>query len=102
MRNVFLALALIVGSLQTVAARSNNNSYGSWDTGTGSNAKSERVSGYTKENGTYVEPYYRTSPNNTVNDNYGTRGNENPYTGKVGRGQTDYDRQVGSVYGNRK
>ncbi len=42
------------------------------------------VNGYTKSNGTYVQSHYRTAPNNTVNDNYSTKGNINPYTGKKG------------------
>jgi hypothetical protein len=42
------------------------------------------VKGYTKKDGTYVAPYYRSSPNNTKLDNYSTKGNVNPYTGKVG------------------
>lgn len=43
-----------------------------------------RVRGYTKSNGTYVQPYYRSSPNSTRFDNYSTRGNYNPYSGKWG------------------
>ncbi len=42
------------------------------------------VNGYTKSNGTYVAPHYRTSPNSTRNDNYSTYGNTNPYTGEAG------------------
>jgi hypothetical protein len=42
------------------------------------------VRGYERSNGTYVEPYHRTSPNNTIRDNYSTRPNVNPYTGHVG------------------
>ena len=42
------------------------------------------VSGYTKSNGTYVQPYYRSDRNSTVTDNYSYYGNTNPYTGKVG------------------
>ncbi len=42
------------------------------------------VNGYTKSNGTYVQGHYRTSPNSTVNDNWSTSGNVNPYTGKTG------------------
>lgn len=42
------------------------------------------VNGYTKQNGTYVEPYYRTAPNNTPTDNYSYKGNTNPYNGKEG------------------
>jgi len=32
----------------------------------------------------YVQPHYRSSPNNTKSDNWSTYGNVNPYTGKVG------------------
>jgi hypothetical protein len=47
-------------------------------------APPEKVSGYTKSNGTYVQPYYRTQSNSTKSDNYSTKGNTNPYTGKKG------------------
>jgi len=47
-------------------------------------AKDTYVKGYVKKDGTYVEPHYRTNSNNTVNDNYSTKGNTNPYTGKSG------------------
>jgi hypothetical protein len=39
---------------------------------------------------TYVQPYQRTAPNDTLRDNYSTRGNTNPYTGE--RGTVDPDR----------
>lgn len=42
------------------------------------------VSGYTRKDGTYVAPHHRSAPNDTRNDNYSTRGNINPYTGKEG------------------
>jgi hypothetical protein len=42
------------------------------------------VSGYSRSNGTYVAPHYKTSPNSTVQDNYSYRGNTNPYTGSTG------------------
>jgi len=45
---------------------------------------STRVRGYTTKKGTYVQPYYRSSPNRTKYDNYSTKGNYNPYTGKKG------------------
>jgi hypothetical protein len=32
----------------------------------------------------YVAPHYRTSPNRTKLDNWSTKGNYNPYTGKIG------------------
>ena len=48
------------------------------------NPKHVRVSGYTRKDGTYVQPYFRTAPNSTNRDNFSTKGNVNPYTGKPG------------------
>lgn len=42
------------------------------------------VRGYYRKNGTYVAPHYRSSPNQTKSDNWSTKGNINPYTGKPG------------------
>lgn len=42
------------------------------------------VNGYTRKDGTYVQPHYQTNPNSTKLDNYSTQGNSNPYTGKAG------------------
>ncbi len=43
-----------------------------------------RVKGYTKSNGTYVAPHYKTPPNKSKFDNFSTKGNINPYTGRKG------------------
>ncbi len=43
-----------------------------------------RVKGYTKKSGTFVMPYYKSSPNKSKFDNYSTKGNINPFTGKKG------------------
>lgn len=49
------------------------------------NAKTISVKGYYKSStGKYVMPSYRTSPNKTKLDNYSTKGNYNPFTGKKG------------------
>jgi len=42
------------------------------------------VNGYTKRDGTYVAPHYRSSPDSNPYNNYSTRGNVNPYTGQAG------------------
>jgi len=42
------------------------------------------VNGYFKKNGTYVAPHYRSAPNGSKMDNWSTKGNYNPYTGKAG------------------
>ena len=48
------------------------------------------VRGYTKSNGTYVQPHYRSSPNGTTADNWSTKGNVNPYTGQYGTKSPTY------------
>jgi len=48
-------------------------------------ARTIRVRGYYKPStGRYIMPYYRTSPNNSIWDNWSTKGNKNPFTGKKG------------------
>jgi len=48
-------------------------------------AYSVRVRGYYKPStGSYIMPHYRTSPNNSKWDNWSTKGNYNPHTGKKG------------------
>lgn len=46
----------------------------------------ERVTGYTRKNGTYVQPHYRSSPDGSPYNNYSYPGNVNPYTGKQATG----------------
>jgi hypothetical protein len=43
------------------------------------------VRGYVKKNGMYVPPHRQTNPNRTQRDNWSSKGNTNPYTGKAGR-----------------
>jgi hypothetical protein len=42
------------------------------------------VSSYTRSNGTYVAGHHQTNPNDTKYDNWSSKGNVNPYTGKEG------------------
>lgn len=52
---------------------------------TSSNSRSPvHVRSYVRHDGRLVSPYIRTAPNRTKLDNWSTRGNTNPYTGKVG------------------
>jgi hypothetical protein len=86
MKKYTLAIALFVASVTAASAQlygtQSPNSGGMY--GSGSNSSSHQVDGYTRNNGTYVAPHYQTNPNNTQMDNYGTRGNVNPYTGATG------------------
>jgi hypothetical protein len=82
-------LAILVGIMLAVGSTAASAQYYQQQTnpyaiGSGSNPNSHPVQGYTTHNGTYVAPHYQTNPNNTQMDNYGTRGNVNPYTGQIG------------------
>ena len=50
----------------------------------GVDAGQTRVRPSVRRNGSYVQPHARTSPNRTKADNWSTKGNVNPYTGKKG------------------
>lgn len=65
------------------------------------------VNGYTRRDGTYVQPHYRTAPDNSINNNYSTYPNTNPYTGQQGHVQPDYGSSYqspsyGSTYNKRR
>lgn len=45
---------------------------------------SHSVKGHVKKNGTYVQPHRATNPNNTQRDNWSSKPNVNPNTGKPG------------------
>jgi hypothetical protein len=64
----------------------------------------EYVHGYTRSNGTYVQPHYRSSPNSSNNDNWIVKGNTNPHTGQEGtQSPTWNDKSPSSnkqIYGN--
>jgi hypothetical protein len=62
-------------------------------------AAQDSVNGYTRQDGTTVQPYERTAPDNTQTNNYSSRGNVNPYTGQVGT-HNDSQRN-GSSYSSR-
>ncbi|TSA44824.1 hypothetical protein D4R51_03035 [bacterium] len=70
MKKLLLVLALLVGILSFSAS---------------AEARTTRVRGYYKPpTGSYVAPHYKTTPNKTKLDNFSTKGNYNPYTGKKG------------------
>ena len=65
------------------------------------NTSVQYQSGYTKSNGTVVQPYYKTTPNSTNTDNFSTTPNTNPYTGQTGTRAKDYT-PAASNYGKGK
>ena len=42
------------------------------------------VDGYFRQDGTYVQPHWRSAPDGNPYNNWSTRGNVNPYTGQRG------------------
>ena len=76
---VYLFAIILISTSVTGEARRSGGG-GSRSHGT----KSVHVKGYIKKNGTYVTPHRRTSPSKTKRDNWSTKGNMNPYTGKEG------------------
>lgn len=86
-----LILAITLVGVSTASAQyygRSNGGYGGY--GTGSNPSSHYVDGYTTNRGTYVAPHYQTNSNSTQYDNYGTRGNLNPFTGSYGTRHPHY------------
>lgn len=50
---------------------------------------SHGVHGYTKKDGTTVQPHRATNPDKTKKNNYSSKGNTNPNTGKQGTKDPD-------------
>ena len=56
------------------------------------NAQTVKITrGYIKKDGTYVQPHFKTAPNKTKLDNFSSKGNINPFTGKKGRKKNELD-----------
>lgn len=79
-----IVFALLLSITITFAHAGHRSGFSSRSHGTGSSARVTHVRGYSKKDGTYVQPHFRSSSNNTQHDNWSTKGNVNPYTGKEG------------------
>ena len=62
------------------------------------------VNGHYKNNGSYVQPHYRSNANSTTYDNWSSRGNTNPYTGQRGYKSNNYGSRLGGqeLFGGQK
>jgi hypothetical protein len=87
-RVLVVTLLFLLTALPSFGKGSHSSSSKVSKTSTGAccskSASDVHVHGYTKKNGTVVKPYTRTHENSTERDNFSTKGNVNPYTGKVG------------------
>lgn len=61
-----------------------------------------QVKGHTKKDGTYVQPYKKTNPDQIRRNNYNSEGNFNPSTGKSGKQRNEYSNppQYNDSYNN--
>lgn len=85
-RALILAAAVaLIFSGNAFARGSGSGGHSSYKSTYSYGARSDHaVSGYTRSNGTYVKPAHATNPDFTRDNNYTTKGNLNPYTGKFG------------------
>lgn len=87
-----LAVVGVSAALTTGAfAQQGQSAYGAWSnnappppSGTWSNPNSVYVAPHVNSDGTYVQGHRRSEANDTKLDNWSTKGNVNPYTGKSG------------------
>jgi hypothetical protein len=86
MKRMMLVTLLFLLTTLPVFGQSSHSSHSKTRTTTccSKSASDVHVHGYTKKNGTVVQPYTRTHENGTQKDNFSSKGNVNPYTGKVG------------------
>lgn len=89
-KSLILVAALAICSVATAkgggghSSGSHSSSHSSYVGSSHSSGGSHSVSGYTRKDGTYVAPSHATNPNGTKHDNWTTKGNVNPHTGKEG------------------
>lgn len=83
-----LATVLVFSSGVQARGSSFGGHSSSHSTYSSSSRSDHAISGYTR-GGTYVRPSHATNPDATRNNNYSTKGNVNPYTGKLGTKSRD-------------
>lgn len=84
----------MISAVRSSSSFSNNVPSVTYSVPSSVNYNTTIVSGYTRDNGTYVQPHVRTMPNNTNWDNYSTKGNSNPFTGSTGHRARDYSNEA--------
>lgn len=85
--------SLVLFDFEDVSARSSRT--GTYVSGY-SNSSSVSVRGYTRKDGTYVQPHYRSAPDGDASNNYSHVGNTNPFTGKTGTNRDSGHGSLGS------
>jgi hypothetical protein len=90
MKKILITVLALMFTVPALARSSSHSSSRSTETSlssvgpTSTASRITHVKGYTKHDGTHVDAYDRTSKDNTKADNWSTKGNINPETGKPG------------------
>ena len=84
---LIVAIALLVASSTTFAKGGSHT--GAAAPGTGAKSTSTHVKGYVKKDGTYVAPHSKSTPDKKFENNWTTKGNDNPRTGADGTRVTE-------------
>ncbi len=84
-----LLIALLSAALSIPAAveakgKSSGTRASKASTGTGSKSSSTRVRSHVTKDGKYVASHRRSTSDKRTSNNWSTKGNTNPYTGKAG------------------
>lgn len=84
-----VAVAALLAASIAAQAKGGSHHGGAIGPGTGSNYSSNHVNGYVKKDGTYVAPHERSTSDKKFDNNWSTKGNDNPTTGKDGTRVTE-------------
>lgn len=85
MKRLTLVISLVAALFVTLPVQAKKSSGVS-----GSGGGSHSVRGHVRKDGGYVAPHRATNPNNTQRDNWSSKPNVNPYTGKPGEKDPRY------------
>lgn len=102
-RIVLLVLTLTVSASMALASNEDERAPGNHprsisaqSANTDAKSDSSYVRGHKTKNGTYVKGHRRSKPDHNFSNNWTTKGNDNPYTGKDGSRATPPSKTSGS------
>lgn len=81
---IALATAALFCAPSAWARGSSHHSSSSGTSSSSSSGGTHYVQGHTDKNGKYIQGHRQTNPNDTKRDNWSSKGNVNPDTGKAG------------------
>ena len=79
-----IASFLSADVMARVGGSGRNSGSSHYSPSTGSSHSATNVRGYTRKDGTYVAPHQRSTRDGDFKNNWSTKGNQNPNTGKEG------------------